>query len=86
MTCRHAAELISRELDTELSIHQRARLGLHSLVCGTCRRFRWQLAAVHESVERYFATTDAELRGIVLPSDSKELLKAAILFHLNSDS
>ena len=47
MICRHAAEAISRSLDAPLSAVERLDLGVHTLFCGPCRRFREQLTRLH---------------------------------------
>ena len=86
MTCRRAAELISRELDTDLLLHQRAGLGFHTLLCGACRRFRRQLGAVDEAVGEFFVTADAGTPDATLPPASKEHLKALIIDHLDGET
>ena len=47
MMCRRAAELIGRSLDAPLPFGQRGSLGVHTLFCGPCRRFRRQLRRMH---------------------------------------
>jgi hypothetical protein len=47
MTCKQAAEVISRSLDVPLSTSARVGLGVHTLFCGPCRRFRRQLFLLH---------------------------------------
>lgn len=47
MICRDAAELVSRELDTRLGFAERVGLGVHTMFCGPCRRFRRQLARLN---------------------------------------
>jgi hypothetical protein len=43
MICRTAVELICRSVDAPLSAGERVGLGVHTLFCGPCRRFRRQL-------------------------------------------
>lgn len=47
MICRQAAEAISRAIDEPLSPLERLDLGVHTLFCGPCRRFRNQLTRLH---------------------------------------
>ncbi|HJZ56020.1 MAG TPA: hypothetical protein VKE74_13720 [Gemmataceae bacterium] len=65
MTCRQAAEVISRSVDTSPSVAERAGLGVHSLLCGPCRRFRRQLLRLHvacgQAVGEDVATVEGEL-------------------------
>ena len=85
MTCRRAVELISGELDTDLPLHQRAGLAFHALVCGACRRFRWQLDVVDETVEAFFATASAGDPDAILPAETKDHLRAVIAAHLKEN-
>ena len=86
MTCRRFAELMSWELDTDLPLVQRARLGLHVVVCGACRRFRRQLGAVDEAVGEFVAGPRAGDRAASLPRETKDHLRAVILTLLNEES
>ena len=85
ITCRRAAELISWDLDASLPFHQRAGLGFHTLLCGACRRFRSQLEVVDEAVDEFLATPEIGDRA-VMPSETKDNLRAVILTHLNEES
>ena len=86
ITCRRAAELISRELDADLPLHQRVVLRFHKMVCGACRRFWRQLGAVDEAVEEFFTKAVSGDPDAVLPAASKEHLKAVIDDHLDGES
>lgn len=48
MTCQQAAEVISQSVDGRLSTSTRLGLGVHTLFCGPCRRFRQQLFRLNE--------------------------------------
>jgi hypothetical protein len=85
ITCRRAAELISRELDTPLPFHQRAGLGFHTRLCGACRRFRRQLEVVEEAIDEFLATPGSGDRA-VMPSESKDHLRAVIVARLEEIS
>ena len=86
ITCRRAAELISGEQDAKLPLHQRAGLGFHTLLCAACRRYRRQLGAVEEAVEKLFAGTRTGNPDAALSVSSKEHLKAVINCHLDAES
>jgi hypothetical protein len=51
MTCKQAAEVISRSLDVPLSTSARVGLGVHTFFCGPCHRFRRQLFLLHAACE-----------------------------------
>jgi hypothetical protein len=55
--CRRAAEVITRSLDGPLTLRVRAALGVHTLFCSPCRRFRRQMIRLHTMLEAA-ATTD----------------------------
>lgn len=82
ISCRRATELISAELDAELSLPQRIRLGFHSIVCTSCRRYRQQQQAMENVVEEFFAGNHSD---VLLPSASKIRLKAEIHRLVNED-
>lgn len=77
MTCRQAAEVISRSLDTRLSTGDRVGLGVHTLFCGPCRRFRGQLFRIHtasaEAVDRDAPAGDGQL-----PAAARARIAAAL--------
>ena len=78
MTCRRAAELVSRELDLDLPFRQRLGMRLHLLYCNACRRFRRQLGIVDSAVAEFLATADAGDSSATLLPSAKRRLKAAI--------
>ena len=62
LTCKEAAELISRSLDEKLPIWRRLSLWLHVTLCRFCRRYRRDLHQIHRAVG---SAPDGEL-----PADS----------------
>ncbi len=44
MICRRAAEVITKSLDGPVPLRVRVALGVHTLFCSPCRRFRRQMA------------------------------------------
>jgi hypothetical protein len=55
--CRRAAEVITQSLDKPLTLRVRVALGVHTLFCSPCRRFRRQMAQLRTVFETS-ATTD----------------------------
>jgi hypothetical protein len=53
VSCRRATELASQALDRPLTRRERFALGLHTLICGWCRRYRAQLDRLREAMRRY---------------------------------
>ena len=88
ISCRRAAELASKELDTELRPRERVALGVHRLVCGACRRFRTQLAEIDRAVTQTLAQTLAGPGGnpsVALPDAARARLDAALGSELRRD-
>lgn len=75
MICRRAAEFISRSLDEPLSRLQRLDLGVHTLFCTPCRRFRKQLKQFHAECET--SILDELLPGAGLSSEAKGRIATA---------
>lgn len=84
--CRRAAELISGEQDADLLLLQRVGLGLHTLICRNCRRYRTQLGVVEAAATELFAGSRTGQSDAALSPESKEHLKAMINFRLDEAS
>jgi hypothetical protein len=76
MICRTAAELVCRSPDAPLSTAERAGLGVHTLFCGPCRRFRRQARRL-EAAYRTAATHDPA-RGEGLSAAARDRIAAAL--------
>lgn len=76
MICRDAAEAISRSLDAPLSRVERLDLGVHTLFCGPCRRFRKQLVRLHD--ECTTAAGESPPGGAGLSATARERIAAAL--------
>jgi hypothetical protein len=50
--CRRAVEVVTEALDGPLPLGERIGLGVHTLFCSPCRRFRRQMTRVHTALER----------------------------------
>ncbi len=51
-TCRDVSELVSRAMDTRLTLVERGRVRLHLLFCAACRRFERQVALLRWGARR----------------------------------
>lgn len=53
ISCKHATELMSQDLDRQLSRSERLRLRLHLLFCIGCRRTREQFRFMRQALRNY---------------------------------
>lgn len=51
-SCKRATELMSLQLDRQLSLSEQAGLRLHLLMCRHCRRCKAQLQLLHRLAAR----------------------------------
>jgi hypothetical protein len=75
ITCRRAAELVSRSLETPLRWWQRLALASHLWLCRACRRFRRQSQLVQQAGR--LAGADGHGEG-GLPEAARERIKHAL--------
>ncbi len=61
LRCKHSSELISSGMDEEWSGVERWAVRLHYLSCGTCRRFRRQMAFVKKAARTAARSADPVL-------------------------
>lgn len=50
-SCKHATELVSKELDSELKIGQKLWLKTHLLMCRDCRECQRQMKLLEEACD-----------------------------------
>jgi hypothetical protein len=76
-SCHKAAQLISDAMDRRLSLWERFCLRVHLLLCGACRRYRWQLTILREAMKQ---NPDAEEANVTAPlgADARERIRAAL--------
>lgn len=77
VSCRRAAQMISRELDEPLRRGERFALGVHRFLCTDCRRFSTQLGEVEDSW-RSFVRDDADDTGEAMPVEVKARIEAHV--------
>jgi predicted anti-sigma-YlaC factor YlaD len=78
LNCRAATRLLSESLDRDLTRIERIGLRLHLIVCGACRAYRRQLAAMRRMIRRHLATggdADSEAR---LSAEARERILKTI--------
>lgn len=51
-TCREVHRLTSESLDRELTMVERARVGMHLVVCNACRNFTEQMSLLRAAMQR----------------------------------
>jgi hypothetical protein len=76
MICRTAVELICRSVDAPLSAGERVGLGVHTLFCGPCRRFREQMRRLDAACES--APREDPPGGDTLSTAARERIAAAL--------
>ncbi|HJZ58045.1 MAG TPA: hypothetical protein VKE74_24095 [Gemmataceae bacterium] len=76
MICRTAVELICRSVDAPLSAGERVGLGVHTLFCGPCRRFRGQMGRLDVACEA--AAREDPPGGETLSAAARERIVAAL--------
>jgi hypothetical protein len=88
VSCKRAGELVSRSLETTLSIRQRLALTVHLCGCRWCRRFRRQLQLVEQACHvwaRSNRTAEAAPRA-ALAREARERILRALRQALREDS
>jgi hypothetical protein len=78
ISCAHAAELISRSLETNISWWQRFALRLHLFGCDLCRRFKRQLALVEEAGRRIGDGQNIGMREAGLSKEARKRIQEAV--------
>jgi predicted anti-sigma-YlaC factor YlaD len=74
ISCRHAAELTSLQLDTDLTLGQKVVLGVHRVICGACRRFGQQLLNVNDATTTFLQHEPQDDR--LMPNDARSRIEA----------
>ena len=76
MICRTAVELICRSVDARMSAGERVGLGVHTLFCGPCRRFRRQMGRLDAACMA--AALEDPPGGDTLSAAARERIVAAL--------
>ncbi len=79
LSCRHAADLLSRELDGPLAPRERVRLRWHLLMCRLCRAYGGQLRLLRRVCARAAAAeAPAEALGPTARARIRATLERAV--------
>lgn len=80
ITCRRAAELISRDVDDGLSWGQRLALGFHLVPCSLCRHFKRHVRLLDQASRRWASPGRAggDLPRPVLSREARQRIKRAL--------
>lgn len=71
MNCKQASQLISRNLDSGVSMRDRVALKFHLLLCKYCSRFSQQLTALNVAISSMRQNIEDD-SNIKLPSEAKK--------------
>ena len=77
--CKDTTELISENMDRDISVFKRWRMGFHVALCKYCRKYKAQLETLRKmtrGLDEEAADTNPQVSS--LKSDSKERMKKKI--------
>ena len=69
--CRDVSILVSRGLDTRLSLSQRIGVRFHLTICRVCREHKRQLDLIHRALRRLAAPGNETAVRVPLPESTK---------------
>jgi hypothetical protein len=73
ISCRHASELMSQQLDRKLKLSERLRLHAHLLICKSCPKTLQQFEILREASKRFAQHNDDKRQDeLSLPAASKQ--------------
>ena len=80
LSCKDATQLISRSMDTSLTIVQRILLRLHLRICKWCARYERQLFLIRETLRRLDVAGDRPegRAGETLSEDARERIRKSL--------
>ena len=83
MSCNEAGYLISKKLETEVSLRKRMSLRMHLITCHLCRKYEKQLIQMNLLVKDYKEQCDHEACHH-LPEEKRESISHSVNEVLNS--
>ncbi len=78
LTCKEAAALASKALDTRLSWRERWGMRVHLLLCDLCQRYIEQLRFVHKVVGTLDRHPEVYGGQPALPREARERIRRAL--------
>jgi hypothetical protein len=76
LSCKEVSLLVSRSMDTSLTLRERLAVRLHLLYCRGCRRFRDQVQFLRRAAQRSSESLPAG--AVHLPASARERIRAAL--------
>ena len=76
--CRKISELVSRSLDSDLSLWGRVQVRMHMMMCSLCRKFRKALFKIDAEVRNAAEQDLVADENVVLPESRREQIKELI--------
>ena len=62
-SCRDITALVSQGLDKKISLGERLAIGLHVMMCSSCRNFQSQSQFIRKAAQRYTEQLQKRLDG-----------------------
>ena len=76
LTCQETARLVSKGLDTRLTLRERWQVRLHLRLCDACRSYRAQLRRLREILRRGLGAWEALATESLTPEERDALERA----------
>ncbi len=73
LTCRETARLVSKGLDTRLTLRERWQVRLHLRLCEACRSYRAQLRRLRAILRRGLGAWEAPTTDSLTPEERDAL-------------
>ena len=77
LRCEEASALASQSYERSLDRPERLALGVHTILCRPCRRFRHQVDVLHQALGR-IDQDPAAMPTATMPTDARDRLRDAI--------
>lgn len=75
ISCKHATELISKQMEERLSLREEVSLKIHLFVCEFCEKFRQQSEFIRKALSFKRKESEEEVSSISIPAKAKERLR-----------
>jgi hypothetical protein len=77
LRCEEATALASQSYERSLDRPERLALGIHTILCHPCRRFRHQVELLHQALGQ-IDQDPAAMPTSTMPADARDRLRDAI--------
>lgn len=82
MNCKHASQLISQSLDSDLPWQTRFALRMHLILCKYCLRFSQQLHDLRVTIQSMNKHIEDDI-NITLPSEIKARIAKSMVINID---